>query len=1407
MSGLWGERWSVCLARVFLLIVIAGFGAAHVQAEIITFEESIFVPDAVRVQYCGKGVEFIDTARICEPSVGTASGTHALYNQFFSSEFDETNKIKIRFTAGQNEVSVKVGLDRDYPYHTSDVFAKIDAYSSDTPGTGLVTSSSLNLGTTTTPINKELKVVSAADNIRSVLISFDDEGGFAYAYEVIDDLTFTPGGPSCGTEDTQPPTVQINEPGTAGQAVYSPNMILDFTAKDQESGVAKIQVLFRDTSDNELSSFYTCGSSSSPPCSTPSNEVHYGFSTWLPSDLDPGNHPIIIRVKAWDYAGNAGQAEIGIIHKQYGPNLNLWVEAMEITQGTQPWVAQNPFSLSTGVPTFKYPAVPTAVPLVKGRTTVVRLYPSIEGTDGSQLDNVKALLNCYTDSSFSTPCPGPASISPTEIHLPNQLAKSLEAITLDPDFNLDTKRRVSVLSWNFVLPRPWTQLDEVYLEGEVLPPAGLSECLDCDDGANAIRVSNVKFNQVPSFSNNLVHLVQINRRLNDTIQPPPTQQQIDNAVDILRRMFPIDETTVHTTANTSVLLEDDDTMDLNDRCSMPWSFLMDGIGNRAGKHAVYGIIDQDFPCAGVGGSGYAYGNAARPDSFPHEVGHALGLDHPGPEPGHGSYCPRPDGQNCAECQNNWCEDDWPWPGGMIGAFGFDVFDYVVIPEDRLECKTPGVCENGINEDNDYWPGGSNWEMIDEECVGAVDSDPPADWQNDPHSFMSYGGCTQWISPRNWIRIFNDFTKSSLPYPKSGYASAGSAEVAPMALEGQAAVVAVNNGIGRYLLVRGQFIEPMPGTTWMFLPAYEIELSLGTADEVGEGAYQLQLLDSEGVVLTERHFNVGRRHADTLDLTTPLTSQPSFSEVLPLPEGVTRIVLRQGDELLAETARSSAVPEVVLYSPTSGGFEGQPDNAVTRWLGSDADGDDLYYMIQYSSGFDQAGERVWQTLALDWTDQQLPVLLGALAGSEEAMVRILATDGFNTFTVSSSPFTVEGKAPRVKILTPDDGIIMVSGQRVVALGTGFDLEDGLLVSNALSWSSNLNGPLGTGLQLDLCILTPGMHEITLEGTDSEGKTGSEAVYVTVNEPINSQPVADAGSDQMIAVGDVATLNGSASNDLDGDPLMYHWAIISQPAGANPVFSNTETDQPTFAVDVTGDYKLELVVNDGEVGSVPDTMEVQVRIDSDLDGVPDPVDNCPQKPNPEQDDLDEDGYGNACDTCTDTDQDGYGNPDFPVNTCQQDNCPDIANSDQSDVDGDGMGDICDPCDNRPITGTVSASPDLLWPPNHKMIAISINPSNLVTHNSDSYIRITAVAVLEYGKVSIDTLLSADEGGGSTYEQNAFEPDWEITGDLTLNLRSERGGTFSGRTYRITVTASDCSGDYDFFTEVRVPHDKKK
>ncbi len=111
---------------------------------------------------------------------------------------------------------------------------------------------------------------------------------------------------------------------------------------------------------------------------------------------------------------------------------------------------------------------------------------------------------------------------------------------------------------------------------------------------------------------------------------------------------------------------------------------------------------------------------------------------------------------------------------------------------------------------------------------------------------------------------------------------------------------------------------------------------------------------------------------------------------------------------------------------------------------------------------------------------------------------------------------------------------------------------------------------------------------------------------------------------------------------------------------------------------------------------------------------------------------------------------------------------------------------------VTGS-AVSPDTLWPPNHKMAPVTVSVET--TDNCDSS-PVSKIVAVESNEPEDGT------GDGST------SPDWEITGDLTLNLRAERSGSGTGRIYTITVQCGDASGNVTTgIVTVLVPKNKKK
>ncbi len=115
--------------------------------------------------------------------------------------------------------------------------------------------------------------------------------------------------------------------------------------------------------------------------------------------------------------------------------------------------------------------------------------------------------------------------------------------------------------------------------------------------------------------------------------------------------------------------------------------------------------------------------------------------------------------------------------------------------------------------------------------------------------------------------------------------------------------------------------------------------------------------------------------------------------------------------------------------------------------------------------------------------------------------------------------------------------------------------------------------------------------------------------------------------------------------------------------------------------------------------------------------------------------------------------------------------------------------------PTINSVSASPDVLWPPNHKMVDVTVTVDCEDICNPEPDCWIVGVTSNE---------LINGPGDGNT------EPDWELFDDepLVVLLRAERAGGGTGRIYTIHIECMDASGNIaEAIVDVIVPHDQGK
>ena len=122
--------------------------------------------------------------------------------------------------------------------------------------------------------------------------------------------------------------------------------------------------------------------------------------------------------------------------------------------------------------------------------------------------------------------------------------------------------------------------------------------------------------------------------------------------------------------------------------------------------------------------------------------------------------------------------------------------------------------------------------------------------------------------------------------------------------------------------------------------------------------------------------------------------------------------------------------------------------------------------------------------------------------------------------------------------------------------------------------------------------PGVYLVRLI-VRAENSQISEPSYKVVRvegADINA-PIANAGSDKIVLVGEDLSLTGTV-NYIGTETLSYEWEIVSFPEGSSAELQNANSLRPVFNSDTSGDYLLSLNVMAGELKGVPDFIKVIV-----------------------------------------------------------------------------------------------------------------------------------------------------------------------------------------------------------------------
>jgi len=135
-----------------------------------------------------------------------------------------------------------------------------------------------------------------------------------------------------------------------------------------------------------------------------------------------------------------------------------------------------------------------------------------------------------------------------------------------------------------------------------------------------------------------------------------------------------------------------------------------------------------------------------------------------------------------------------------------------------------------------------------------------------------------------------------------------------------------------------------------------------------------------------------------------------------------------------------------------------------------------------------------------------------AGNHTITASVTDSGGLtDTDTISVTVNQPANTAPTVTITAPPNPTTVTEGTSINFTGTATDTEDGDLTA-AISWSSNLDGALGTGGSIN-ATLSVGTHTVTASVTDSGGLSDSDSISVTV-EPDQPPPTGNPPIDWSV-----------------------------------------------------------------------------------------------------------------------------------------------------------------------------------------------------------------------------------------------------------------------------------------------------
>ena len=326
------------------------------------------------------------------------------------------------------------------------------------------------------------------------------------------------------------------------------------------------------------------------------------------------------------------------------------------------------------------------------------------------------------------------------------------------------------------------------------------------------------------------------------------------------------------------------------------------------------------------------------------------------------------------------------------------------------------------------------------------------------------------------------------------------------------------------------------------------------------------------------------------------------------------------------------------------------------------------------------------------------------------------------------------------------------------------------AGCLSSSSTL-----TGISAQAMVYTAGLQSFPTAGADylvlstgfASQTAGTAPVYRSHNMSGPALPAnAPYSSPDNVPSFDVITLSVDfALPAVSSASLSFDWQFLSE---ENPTFTNSFTDY--FRADVFDGNGNWL----GNIARLPNNAQVSTSTAAAYSNAPGGSSASPSPPFPSPNDV---IYNAATSQFTSSiDLSMYGGQTVTVQFRLADARDRILNSavflDNLDLQ------VC------PMVADFTLSPDMLWPPNHKMHTISVNAPTLPSCFGWKLMSVTS-----------NEPDNGEDDGNTINDIQNVDPG---TADMEFDLRAERSGIGTGRVYTATFVITDASGNIPLCTK---------